>query len=330
MTPKKQTLRNIGVFTSGGDAPGMNAAIRAVVRSAIYYGHRIFGIYRGYEGMIDGEVEELFSSSVSNIIHRGGTILKTARSARFMTEEGMKKAYETLRRHEIDCVIALGGDGTFRGALDFSRRYKTTFIGIPCTIDNDLYGTDYTIGFDTAINTAMQAIDKIRDTAAAHDRLFFVEVMGRDAGFIAMRSGIATGAEAILIPEDKLSINQLIDLLRRGWQRQKSSCIVVVAEGDEEGGAFEVAQKVKKHFRHYETRISVIGHLQRGGSPTCNDRVLASRLGLAAVEAARAGKRNVMVGLRHSRIVHTPFQKAVKHHQSVNPAMLRLANILSI
>ncbi|MCS6991463.1 MAG: 6-phosphofructokinase [Chitinophagales bacterium] len=330
MPRKSASPRNIAVFTSGGDAPGMNAAIRAVVRTAIYYGHRIFGIYRGYEGMIDGEISELFSTSVSNIIHRGGTILKTARSARFMTEAGMAKAYEQLRRYDIDYVIALGGDGTFRGALDFSKRYRIPFVGVPCTIDNDLYGTDYTIGFDTAINTAMQAIDKIRDTAAAHDRLFFVEVMGRDAGFIAMRSGIATGAEAILIPEDKLSIKQLIELLRRGWQRQKTSCIVVVAEGDEEGGAFEVAEKVKKQFRQYETRVTVIGHLQRGGSPTCNDRVLASRLGVAAVEAALAGKKNVMVGMRHTRIVYTPFRKAVKHHQTVNPDMLRLANILSI
>ncbi|MCS6917149.1 MAG: 6-phosphofructokinase [Chitinophagales bacterium] len=330
MAKKTSSLRHLAVFTSGGDAPGMNAAIRAVVRASLYYGHRIFGISRGYEGMIDGEITELFSSSVSNIIHRGGTILKTARSSRFMTEAGMAKAYEQLSKHQIDCVIALGGDGTFRGALDFSSRFRIPFIGVPCTIDNDLYGTDYTIGFDTAINTAMQAIDKIRDTAAAHDRLFFVEVMGRDAGFIAMRSGIATGAEAILIPEDKLSINQLIELLRRGWQRQKTSCIVVVAEGDEEGGAFEVAQKVKKQFRQYETRVTVIGHLQRGGSPTCNDRVLASRLGVAAVEAARAGKRNVMVGMRHTRISYTPFQKAVKHHETVNPAILRLANILSI
>ncbi len=326
----KKTIQCVGVFTSGGDAPGMNAAIRAVVRTGIFHGLRVFGIYRGYEGMIDGEIEELHSASVSNIIQQGGTILKTARSARFMREEGMKAAYLQLRKYGIDALIALGGDGTFRGALDFSRRYSIPIVGLPCTIDNDLYGTDFTIGFDTAINTAMQAIDKIRDTAAAHDRLFFVEVMGRDAGFIAMRSGIATGAEAILVPEYKMTIDELITRLEQGWQRKKTSCIVVVAEGDEEGGALEVARKVKRKLKHYETRVTIIGHLQRGGSPTCADRVLASRLGCAAIEALLANKKNVMVGQQHARIVYTPFTKAVKHHREISPAMVRLAEILSI
>ena len=260
-------IKTIGVFTSGGDAPGMNAAIRAVVRTGIYYGLKVFGIQRGYEGFIDGDIHEMDSRSASNIIHRGGTILKSARSARFMTKEGMEMAFNQIKKHNIDAIVALGGDGTFKGAFEFNKIYEIPFIGVPCTIDNDLYGTDYTIGYDTAINTAMEAIDKIRDTADAHNRLFFIEVMGRDAGFIAMRSGIATGAEVILIPESPLTIDQLILKLDKGWQRKKSSSIVIVAEGEEEGGAFEVARKVKEKFNQYDTRVSVIGHMQRGGSP---------------------------------------------------------------
>src|SRR6185295_13161696 len=300
-------IKSIGVFTSGGDAPGMNAAIRAVVRASIYYGLKVFGIHRGYEGMIEGEIDEMKSYSVSNIIHHGGTILKTARSARFMSEEGMDLAFEQLKKHNIDAIVGLGGDGTFRGALEFHQSHSIPSIGIPCTIDNDLYGTDFTIGYDTAINTAMEAIDKIRDTAAAHNRLFFIEVMGRDAGFIAMRSGIATGAEAILIPETRLSVDQLIDRLETGWQRQKTSCIVVVAEGDAEGDAFQLAEKVRQRFDHYDTRVAVIGHIQRGGSPTCSDRVLASRLGVAAVEALINGRKNEMVGIVDSKIIYTPL-----------------------
>lgn len=322
-------IKSIGVFTSGGDAPGMNAAIRAVVRTAIYYGLKVFGIHRGYEGMIDGEIEEMKSYSVSNIIHHGGTILKTARSARFMTKEGMDLAFEQLKKHSIDAIIALGGDGTFRGAYEFDQNHNIPSIGIPCTIDNDLYGTDFTIGYDTAINTAMEAIDKIRDTAAAHNRLFFIEVMGRDAGFIAMRSGIATGAEAILIPESKLSVDQLIERLETGWQRQKTSCIVVVAEGDAEGDAFQLAEKVRKRFDHYDTRVAVIGHIQRGGSPTCSDRVLASRLGLAAVEAVLEGRNNVMVGVMHRDIIYTPYANATKHNLEISPYLSKLAEVLS-
>jgi 6-phosphofructokinase 1 len=321
-------IQTIGVFTSGGDSPGMNAALRAVVRCAVHSNLKVFGFIRGYEGMIDGEYIEMQSRSVSNIIHRGGTILKSARCKRFTTMEGMTQAWDQCKKLGIDAIVALGGDGTFRGALEFYDLTAIPTIGIPCTIDNDLYGTDFTIGYDTAINTAMEAIDKVRDTADAHNRLFFIEVMGRDAGFIAMRSGVATGAEAILIPETKMSIEQLIQKLERG--RNKSSSIVIVAEGEEEGGAFEVAKKVKKKFKYYDTRVVVIGHIQRGGSPTCSDRVLASRLGVAAVDGLLQGKKNVMVGVMHRDIVFTPFAKATKHHIEASPYLLRLADILSI
>ena len=322
-------INSIGVFTSGGDSPGMNAAIRSVVRTSLYYGKKVFGIHRGYDGLIDGEIEEMQSSSVSGIIHRGGTILRTARSPRFLTKEGRAEAYKQLQKRGINGIVALGGDGTFRGALEFNAEYDIPFIGVPCTIDNDLYGTDFTIGYDTAINTAMEAIDKIRDTAAAHNRLFFVEVMGRDAGFIAMRAGISTGAEAILIPESKLSIDQLIDKLEKGWERQKSSCIVVVAEGDVEGGAFQVAEKVKERFNFYDTRVSILGHMQRGGNPSCSDRVLASRLGFSAVEALLQGKVNVMVGVMHRDVVYTPFMSTTKHHLEVSPYLMMLQEVLS-
>ncbi|MEI7801337.1 MAG: 6-phosphofructokinase, partial [Bacteroidota bacterium] len=301
MKPNKK----IGVFTSGGDSPGMNAAIRAVVRSAVFNNFEVIGIRRGFEGMIDGDFIEMKSESVSNIIQRGGTILKTARSKRFITPEGMSMAAESLRKHNIDGLVALGGDGTFRGCFEFRMRENISSIGVPCTIDNDLYGTDFTIGYDTAINTAMEAIDKIRDTADSHNRLFFIEVMGRDAGFIALRSGIGGGAEAILVPETKTDIPHLISILEKGWKRNKSSSIVVVAEGDEAGGAYSIAKKVKEHFDYYDTRVSILGHMQRGGNPTCMDRVLASRLGVAAVEALIDGKENVMVGVNHRDIEYT-------------------------
>ncbi len=326
----KTSIKNIGVFTSGGDSPGMNAAIRAVVRAGIFHNLKVFGIHRGYEGLIDGEIVEMQSRSVSGIIHRGGTILKTARSKRFMTAEGMAMAHEQLIKHNIDGIVAIGGDGTFRGALEFNMHYEIPFIGLPGTIDNDLYGTDFTIGYDTAINTAMEAIDKIRDTADAHNRLFFVEVMGRDAGFIALRCGLATGAEAILLPEVAMSIEQLIEKLESGWKRKKSSSIVIVSEGEEEGGALEVAKKVKEKFNEYDTRVSIIGHIQRGGNPTCMDRVLASRLGVAAVEALLAGKKNVMAGVMHRDVVYTPFEKATKHHMEISPYLTELADILAI
>lgn len=277
-------IKNIGVFTSGGDSPGMNAAIRAVIRTTIFYDCKVFGIHRGYDGLIDGDIFEMDATSVSNIIHRGGTILKTARSERFRTDEGMKQAFETIQKNSIDAIVALGGDGTSRGALAFNKIYDVPFIVVPCTIDNDLFGTDFAIGYDTAINTAMEAIDKIRDTADAHNRLFFVEVMGRDAGFIAMRSGIGGGAEAILVPESKTDSDELMKKLEHGWKRNKSSYIVVVAEGDEAGGAYKVAQRVKEKFPQFDTRVSILGHMQRGGNPTCMDRVLASRLGVAAVD----------------------------------------------
>jgi 6-phosphofructokinase 1 len=322
--------RAIAVFTSGGDSPGMNAAIRAVVRAGIYYGYKVYGIRRGFNGMIDGDIFEMNSRDVSNIVQRGGTILKSARSERFKTKEGMEQAYANIKPLNIEGLVACGGDGTFRGCFEFNHIYPdVNCIGVPCTIDNDLFGTDFCIGYDTAINTAMEAIDKIRDTADSHNRLFFVEVMGRDAGFIALRSGIGGGAEAILVPESRTTVAQLIDKLDRGFKRHKSSSIVIVAEGDEEGGAFEVARKVKEKFDQYDTRVSVIGHMQRGGNPTCMDRVLASRLGVGAVEALVARRTNVMVGSVHNAIVYTPFDRATKHTEEINVQLLSLAEILS-
>ncbi len=322
-------IKSIGVMTSGGDAPGMNAAIRAVVRAGISYGVQVYGIKRGYEGMIDGDIIPMESNSVSNIIQRGGTILKSARSERFRTAEGRKQAYEQLQKHNIDAVVAIGGDGTFSGALQFNKEHDIPFIGIPGTIDCDLYGTDYTLGFDTAVNTAVDAIDRIRDTADSHDRLFFVEVMGRDAGFIALYSGIAGGAEATLIPESKTDENSLMQMLSKGWERKKSSMIVVVAEGDQIGGAYRTAEKVKEKFKHYDIRVSVLGHMQRGGSPSCMDRVLGSRMGVAAVEALLAGRVQIMIGIVNNHIHYTSLEKAVKHNQDIDMNLLRLGEILS-
>jgi 6-phosphofructokinase 1 len=322
-------MKNIAVFTSGGDSPGMNACIRAIVRAGIYHGLKVYGIRRGYEGMIDGDIIEMNSESVSNIIQRGGTILKSARSERFRTSEGRKKAFDNLKKNNIDAIVAIGGDGTFSGALQFDKEFSFPIIGIPGTIDNDLYGTDYTLGYDTAINTALDAIDRIRDTADSHNRLFFIEVMGRDAGFIALLSGIAGGAEAILVPETKTNIDQLMTTLEKGWKRNKSSMIVVVAEGDEQGGAFEVAKKVKDKFDHYDIRVSILGHIQRGGKPTCMDRVLASRLGVASVEALMQGRKNEMIGLINNKIAFTSFEKSIKHHLDIDPMLLNLVEILS-
>ncbi len=320
-------MKRIAVFTSGGDSPGMNACIRAVVRTGIHYDLEVFGILRGYEGMIAGEIIPLKSESVSNIIQRGGTILKTMRSKGFMTAKGRADAYQNLKKFKIDGVVAIGGDGTFRGAQIFSKKYSIPFIGVPGTIDNDLFGTDLTIGYDTAINTAVVAIDKIRDTADSHDRLFFVEVMGRDAGLIALRSGIGVGAEAILIPETNTSMQSLFNVLKK--RKKQTSSIVVVAEGDQEGGALEVAAKVKKKFKNLDIRVAILGHLQRGGSPSAVDRVLASRLGVAAVEGLIAGKKNVMTGLKHTEIVFVPFSKAVKHIKVVNKDLWRLIELLN-
>ncbi len=323
-------MKKIAVMTSGGDSPGMNACVRAVVRTGIYHGLEVFGIMRGYEGMIDGEFKKMESVDVSNIIQRGGTVLKTARSQAFMTEEGRKKAFENLKKNGIEGFVAIGGDGTFRGATVFEKEYGISCVGVPGTIDNDLFGTDYTLGFDTAINTAIDAIDKIRDTAISHNRLFFVEVMGRDAGFIALSTGIAGGAEAIVIPETETDIENLISILQKGWAHQKTSAIVIVAEGDDRGGAFEIAKLVKEKFNQYDTRVSVLGHIQRGGNPTVRDRILGSRLGMAAVEALIDGKKNVMAGLISDEVAFTPFANATKHHMEINKQMLQLVEILAL
>ncbi len=310
-------IKKIGIFCSGGDSPGMNACIRAIVKTC--QKHRItpIGIYRGYEGLIEGDFKVLKNEHIRNILGLGGTILKTARSKRFLISEVRKQAYEQIQKHQIDALIAIGGDGTAKGALLFSQEYPDlSIVACPGTIDNDLFGTDYTIGFDTAINTTMQAIDKIRDTAHSHDRLFFIEVMGRDAGLIALYTGIATGAEAILIPETLTNIDELVQIVQHRWQTQKTSCIVVVAEGDDAGGAFEVAKKVTERFNQYDTRISVLGHIQRGGSPTCTDRINASLLGVHAVKALLQGQKNVMLGILKNEISYTPFEKAIKEQKS--------------
>ncbi|MBW4890350.1 6-phosphofructokinase [Mucilaginibacter sp. HMF5004] len=322
-------IKNIGVFTSGGDAPGMNAAIRAVVRTALYHNIQVTGIRRGYEGMIHGEMGPMDRKSVSNIIQRGGTILKTARSDGFKTVGGRKMAYNQLVKNGVDALVGIGGDGTFTGARIFGQEYNIPFIGLPGTIDNDLQGTDFTIGYDTAINTVIDAVDKIRDTAESHERLFIIEVMGRDSGLIALRTGIAAGAEAILIPETKNNITALFDRLERG-RKDKASKIVMVAEGEEAGGAFEIGRQVKEKYPNYDTRVSILGHIQRGGRPSCMDRVLASRVGVAAVEALLAGRKGEMIGITHNEITYTPFEHAVKHHVDINPNFLKIVEILSL
>jgi 6-phosphofructokinase 1 len=322
-------MKKIAVFTSGGDAPGMNACIRAAVRTALFHKIEVYGIMHGYEGMIDGEIVQLKAKSVANIIQRGGTMLKTARSQRFMTRDGMMQAAEQLKKLGIEGVVAIGGDGTYRGALEFSKVCDIPFVGCPGTIDNDLAGTDYTIGYDTAINTAVEAIDKIRDTAESHDRLFFVEVMGRHSGNIALLSGIASGAESILIPETKTDVDKLIKRLQQG-RKDKRSRIIIVAEGDEAGGAFTIAEQVKKTLPFFDTRVTILGHIQRGGNPTASDRVYASRLGYAAVEALRDGHRNVALGFIKSELSYTPFTEAVKQVQDPEHALLRMVEILSM
>ncbi len=322
-------MKKIAVFTSGGDSPGMNACIRAVVRTGLKLDLEVIGIKRGYEGMIDGDFIKMDRRKVSGILSRGGTILHSARSDRFRTAAGRKQAFEQIQKEGIEGIVAIGGDGTFTGADIFTKEYDIPFVGTPGTIDNDLFGTDFTIGFDTAVNTAMDAIDKIKDTANAHHRLFIVEVMGRDAGFIALRSGIATGAEAVLIPESKTDTDALIRILALNEQNRKRSNIVVVAEGDEEGGAFEIAKQIKERFPYFETKVTILGHIQRGGRPTCMERVMASRVGMEAVKALLDGKRSVMVGQVHKDIVYTPFEKAIKHHQKVNPVLLEMVEMLA-
>ncbi|NCD69329.1 6-phosphofructokinase [Mucilaginibacter agri] len=322
-------IKNVGVYTSGGDSPGMNAAIRAVVRTALYYNLEVTGIRRGYEGMINGDLFPMDRKSVANIIQRGGTILKTARSEQFKTVEGRQQAYDNLKKHKVDALVAIGGDGTFTGAKAFGKEHDIPVVGLPGTIDNDLIGTDFTIGYDTAINTVIDAVDKIRDTAESHDRLFIVEVMGRDSGLIALRTGIAAGAEAILIPETKTDLNALYHKLEQG-RRDKSSKIVIVAEGEDAGGAFEVGRLIKDRFPNYDTRVSVLGHIQRGGRPSCQDRVLASRVGVAAIEGLLAGHRNEMVGIINGEVAFTPFENAIKHFVEINPNFLKIMDILSL
>jgi 6-phosphofructokinase 1 len=323
-------IQNIAVFTSGGDAPGMNAAVRAVVRASIYYKKNIFGIYRGYEGMIENDLVKLNARSVSNIIQRGGTILKSARSKDFKTPEGRRQAYENLKSRKIDALVAIGGDGTFTGLHKFYGEFNMPVICIPGTIDNDLAGTDYTVGYDTATNTAVDAIDKIRDTALSHNRLFFIEVMGRDSGQIAINSGIAGGAVAIIVPEEETTIDQLIAKLDETARSNKKSSLVVVAEGGKSGSAIDIAQQVKERYSYYDTKVTILGHLQRGGAPTYFDRVLASRMGVAAIEGLLDGKVDVMVGIRNGSMVYNTFEETVLADKEIEAEALRIAKILAI
>lgn len=324
-------IKNIGILTSGGDSPGMNAAIRALVRASLYHNLKVTGILRGYEGLIQADFIPMDGKSVANIIQRGGTILKTARCDSFRTKEGRELAYKNLTESDIDALVVIGGDGTFTGADIFSKEFDFPIIGLPGTIDNDLVGTDFTIGYDTAINTVVNAVDKIRDTAESHDRLFIVEVMGRDSGLIALRSGIGVGAEAILIPEAKVGVPELMHRIETG-RKDKASKIIIVAEGDEAGGAYVIGETLKEKFPKYDIRVSVLGHIQRGGSPSCMDRVLASRLGVAAVEGLLEGKTDVMAGLVNKEIVFTPFSQAIKHidAEKITPSWLKLVEILSL
>lgn len=320
----------IGILTSGGDASGMNAAIRAVTRSAIFNGFKVKGIYRGFEGLINGEVKEMTTEDVSNIIQRGGTILKTARSQAFTTPEGRKKAYETMQREGITALVVIGGDGSLTGARIFANEYNVTCIGLPGTIDNDLYGTDNTIGYDTALNTIVECVDKIRDTATSHDRIFFVEVMGRDAGFLAQNSAIASGAEAAIIPEDNTDADQLETFINRGFRKTKNSSIVIVSESPKDGGAMHYAERVRTEYPQYDVRVTILGHLQRGGAPSAYDRILASRLGSASIQALLEGQRNVMIGIRNNEVVYVPFVEATKKDKPLDKSLINVLNELSI
>nr|WP_297784038.1 6-phosphofructokinase [uncultured Allomuricauda sp.] len=323
-------IKKIGVFTSGGDSPGMNAAIRSVVRTCAYLKIECIGIYRGYQGMIEGDFKTLDARSVNNIINKGGTILKSARCDDFRTKEGRKKAYDQLTKEGIDAFVVIGGNGSFTGALLFTEEYDFPVIGIPGTIDNDILGSSFTIGFDTAINTVVDAIDKIRDTASSHNRLFFVEVMGRDVGHIALNAGVGAGAEEILIPEQNLGLERLLDSLKRSKASGKSSSIVIVAEGDKTGkNVFELKEYVEEHLPIYDVRVSVLGHMQRGGNPTCFDRVLASRMGVKAVESILEGKSNLMVGIRDTNLVLTPLAEAIKAHTEIDKELIRVSDIMT-
>ena len=324
-------IKKIGVLTSGGDAPGMNAAVRSVVRSCVYNKIEVVGVLFGYQGLIDGKIRVMNARSVNNIINKGGTILKTARCEEFRTEKGRKKAYDNIKKNNLDALIVIGGDGTFTAAMIFQKEFSIPILGIPGTIDNDIYGTQYTIGYDTALNTVINAIDKIRDTAISHNRLFFVEVMGRDAGHIALNAGIGAGAEEILVPEANMGLERLLDSLKRSEKSGKSSSIVVVAEGDKTGkNVFEIASYIEKNLPEYEVRVSVMGHMQRGGSPSCFDRVLASRMGVYAVEKLLSGESNSMIGIINNEMTLCPLDKAIKGKSEINKNLIRVSDILSI
>ncbi|MDY3858784.1 MAG: 6-phosphofructokinase [Muribaculaceae bacterium] len=323
-------IKTIGILTSGGDAPGMNPAIRAVTRAAIFSGFKVKGIYRGYRGLVTDEIVEFSTANVSNIIQRGGTILKTARCKEFQTPEGRQLAYDNLRRHNIDALVVIGGDGSLTGARIFANEFNLPIIGLPGTIDNDLYGTDTTIGYDTALNTIMECVDKIRDTATSHERLFFVEVMGRDAGFLALNGAIAAGAEAAIIPEISTQTDQLAELIQNGFRKSKNSSIVLVAESPVTGGAMGIAKRVEEEYPNYDVRVSILGHLQRGGSPSAHDRSLASRMGAAAIDALLDDQRNVMIGVKNDEIVYVPFTRAIKNDKPINRELLNTLRRLSI
>ncbi|NLT02378.1 MAG: 6-phosphofructokinase [Bacteroidales bacterium] len=323
-------IKTIGLLTSGGDAPGMNAAIRAVTRAAIYNDLRVKAIYRGFKGLITGEIVEFKTQNVSNIIQQGGTILKTARCEEFKTVEGRRQAYETLVKEEIDALVVIGGDGTLTGARIFASEFDYPIVGLPGTIDNDIFGTDATIGYDTALNTILDAVDKIRDTASSHERLFFIEVMGRDAGFLALNGALASGAEAAIIPEIATEVDQLEEVIKKGFRKSKNSSIVLVAESEKTGGAMHYADRVKKEYPEYDVRVVILGHVQRGGSPTAFDRILASRLGEAAIESLIDGQRNILLGIDNDKVVAIPFSKAIKNDKPVDPELLKVLKILSI
>ncbi len=324
------SIKCVGILTSGGDAPAMNAAIRAVTRTAIYSGFEVKGIMRGYRGLVTGEIVPFKTQNVSNIIQHGGTILKTARCDEFKTTEGRLTAYENMKKEGIDALVVIGGDGSLSGARIFASEFDVPIVGLPGTIDNDLYGTDTTIGYDTALNTVMEAVDKIRDTASSHERLFFIEVMGRNAGFLALNGALATGAEAAIIPEIATEVDQLAELISNGFRKSKNSSIVLVAESEITGGAMGLSERVKREFPQYDVRVTILGHIQRGGSPTAADRILASRMGEAAINALIEGQRNVMIGIRDNEIVYVPFTKAIRDDKPIDRDLLNTIKILSI
>ena len=321
-------VKTIGILTSGGDAPGMNAAVRAVTRTGIYNGFSIKGIYRGYDGLLTGDIKTFTTENVSGIIDEGGTILKTARSKAFMTKEGKEKAYENIVKEGIDALVVIGGNGSLTGAMNFAQEYDLCCIGLPGTIDNDLYGTDSTIGYDTTLNTIMECVDRIRDTAQSHERIFFVEVMGRDAGFLAQNSAIASGAEAAIIPEDSTDVDQLARFMERGIRKSKKSCIVVVSESPK-CGAMYYAERVKKEFPNFDVRVSILGHLQRGGRPSARDRIFASRTGYSAIEAIMQGQRNIMVGIRNNEVVYVPLSEAIRSDKPFDKKLIKILDVLS-